>query len=186
MRKKDMWPKIILSLLIFCNAFSSSTFAQNVNTTALNVFQKVRDSIFLLGDGKNFTYGIYLAGARNKKFVYMLGANQLSVGIENKMRFTSLDGKTKEFDAEKLRSDEDLNIAVYIVKTSPKDLETITKHPNIAELQNTSQWVLGTPANPRNMARVRIESISPDWVLLDSYHSSGAVQARSKSTTTPR
>jgi hypothetical protein len=105
---------------------------------------------------------MYVAGARSKKYVYMLSLNSLSVGLDVKLRFTALDGKAKEFEAEKLRADEALGVAIYTVKTSTNGLIPITKHPYLSMAQNAGLWTLGASQTPKNLINVSAAGLAPD------------------------
>ncbi len=130
--------------------------------TPLEIFQKVESSFFHLNDGRNESFGWYLAGAKSKKFIYLLGLNTLAVGIETRMTYTNLEGKNKEAEAEEFNGDEGLGIAIYKVKASTKNLLPITRHPNIKEGLQATLWTLG-PANARgNLVSVTVGELAAD------------------------
>lgn len=170
MLKKFAFPGLIL----FFAAQLSVAFAQEQSAASVEVIQKIETSFALLGDGRNEAYGMYVAGARSKKYVYMLSLNSLAVGLDVKLRFTSLDGKAKEFEAEKLRADEAQGIATYTLKTSTKGLVPITKHPDPSLTPNADLWTLGAAATPKNLIKVSATELTPDG---KSFTVSGALTA---------
>ena len=144
--------KPILLAAVFFLTPLPSTLAQE--KTAAEILPKVKDSFALLSDGQNSSYGLYLAGARSKEFIYMLALNRLSVGLEARVRLTALNGKTKEHEAEKLQADGDLGVAIYRIKASTKDWLTITKHPDPRKAQDTPAWTLGEVQTPQDLKSV--------------------------------
>lgn len=158
MLKKSAFPGLIMFFVLQL----ALAFAQEQGAASLEVLQKIETSFALLGDGRNETYGMYVAGARSKKYVYMLSLNSLAVGLDVKMRFTSLDGKANDFDAEKLRADEALGIAIYTVKSSTKGLIPITKHPDPSSAQNAELWTLGASQTPKNLIKVSAIGLAPE------------------------
>ncbi|MCG3157846.1 MAG: hypothetical protein DKINENOH_04482 [bacterium] len=154
-------PKKFILLATFCLLTQlPAAFAQE--KTAAEILPKIKDSFALLSDGQNSSYGLYVAGARSKQFVYMLALNQLAVGLEVKVRFTALDGKTKEFDAERLQSDDNLGVALYRIKTSTKDLIPITKHPDPRRAQSTALWTLGNAQSLQDLQRASLVAFQDD------------------------
>lgn len=149
-------------LILFFAVPLSPALAQEQSSASLEVLQKIETSFALLGDGRNEAYGMYVAGARSKKYVYMLSLNSLAVGLDVKLRFTSLDGKAKEFEAEKLRVDEVLGITIYTVKASTNGLVPITKHPDPSLAQNAGLWTLGASQTPKNLIKVSSSGLTPD------------------------
>ncbi|MDZ7269932.1 MAG: serine protease [candidate division KSB1 bacterium] len=129
---------------------------------AAEILPKIKDSFALLSDGRNFSFGLYLAGARSKQFIYLLALNQLAVGLEVKVRFTALDGKTKEYEAERLRADDNLGVALYRIKTSTKDLIPITKHPDLRRAQSTPLWTLGNAQSLQDLQRASLVAFQDD------------------------
>ena len=111
------------------SSFFTPVTAQEPAATAIEAFEKIKDSFALLSEGRVSTYGAYIAGAKSKKIVYMLGMDVLSVGLETKMQVTRLSGKSKNLPAEKLAADDVLGVAIFKIKASTKDYVTITKHP---------------------------------------------------------
>jgi hypothetical protein len=168
MLKKITLPVVLLGLM------TGLSFAQGQSPASVEVIQKIEISFALLGDGRNEAYGMYVAGARSKKYVYMLSLNSLAVGLDVKMRFTGLGGKANDFEAEKLRADEALGVAIYTVKTSTKDLIPITKHPDLSLAQNAELWTLGASQTPKNLIKVSAAGLAPEAT---SFTVSGSLSA---------
>lgn len=155
-----MSQKFIVLAASLLLALLPSAFAQG-NTSA-DVLPKIKDSFALLSDGQNASGGLYVAGARSKQFIYMLALNQLAVGLEVKVQFTALNGKTKEYEAERLQSDDNLGIALYRIKTSTKDLIPITKHPDLRKAQNTPLWTLGNAQSLQDLQSASLVALQDD------------------------
>ena len=154
-------PKKFILLAIFCLLTQlPAAFAQE--KTAAEILPKIKDSFALLSDGQNSSGGLYVAGARSKQFIYMLALNQLTVGLEVKVRVTALDGKTKEFDAERLQSDDNLGVALYRIKTSTKDLIPITKHPDPRRAQSMALWTLRNAQSLQDLQRASLVAFQDD------------------------
>ncbi len=152
--------KIILLASFFLLTHLPSALTQEKKTA--EILPKIKDSFALLSDGQNSSGGLYVAGARNKQFIYLLALNQLAVGLEVKVRFTALDGKTKEYEAERLQADDNLGVALYRIKTSTKDLIPITKHPDLRKAQNTPLWTLGNAPSLQDLQRASLVAFQDD------------------------
>ncbi len=152
--------KLILLAAFFLLTRLPAAFAQE--KAATEILPKIKDSFALLSDGQNSSHGLYLAGARSKQFIYMLALNQLAVGLEVKVRFTALAGKTKEYEAERVQSDDNLGVALYRIKTSTKDLIPITKHPDLRKAQYTPLWTLGNAQSLQDLQRANLVALQDD------------------------
>lgn len=152
--------KIILLASFFLLTHLPSALTQEKKTA--EILPKIKDSFALLSDGQNSSGGLYVAGARNKQFIYLLALNQLAVGLEVKVRFTALDGKTKEYEAERLQADDNLGVALYRIKTSTKDLIPITKHPDLRKAQYTPLWTLGNAPSLQDLQRASLVAFQDD------------------------
>lgn len=137
---------LILAIIIHVPLIAQDN--SDTGNSPVEIFQRVESSFFQLNDGRNESAGIYLAGAKSKKFIYLLGLNTLAVGIETKMRYTNLAGKDKEAEAEEFGADEGLGIAIYKIKSSTKNLLPVTRHPDIEAGLQSALWTVG-PANAR-------------------------------------
>lgn len=84
--------------------------------------------------------------------------NTLSVGTFGKMRFGELSGKSSEYEADKLEALKTprQNIVVYQVKRGPKDLETITRYPDIRKAAGETLYTLGASGVAGELAEVSI------------------------------
>lgn len=109
------------------------------------IYQKIESSFAVLSDGATEAYGLYIAGARSKKYVYFLSLSLLSAGLDVKLRVTALDGKTHEAESEKLSTDENLGAAIYTVKLSTDDWTPIIRHPDIGQTGTATIWSIGPP-----------------------------------------
>lgn len=156
-----MLKKFPLSILLL-GLLVSLSYAQEQGAASLDLLQKIETNFALLSDGRNEAYGMYVAGARSKKYVYMLSLNSLAVGLDVKLRFTSIGGKAEEFEAEKLGADETLGIAIYTIKMSTKDLVPITKHPDPGLAPNADLWTLGAAGAPKNLIKAKATALTPD------------------------
>lgn len=156
-----MQQKIALPVLLLALAVGIA-FAQEPGSAASEAYQRIETGVARLGDGKNTAYGLYLAGARSKKYVYMISMNSLTVGLEVKMEVTSLDGKTREVEAEKLRTDEALDIAIYTLKMSTKEGAPITRHPDLEQAQRADAWTLGPAGSPQALVTLQPTGLAAD------------------------
>ncbi len=133
--------------------------AQDSGNSDAEIYQRIETSYALLSDGTNQAYGMYVAGARSKKYVYLLAPNTLSVGLDVKLTYQSLDGKSKTYEAEKLGADEALGVALYNVKMPIKNLLPITKHPQPDQAVSSALRTLG--AN-QSLTSVQASGFSAD------------------------
>ena len=152
-------------VLIILALTMSSTYSQEeaaTGTSPLEIYQLIETSIFLLKDGQQQTYGLYVAGAKSKKFIYVLGLNNLTVGLETRMAFENLKGKRKDLEAEEFGRNEDLGIAIYKIKTSTKNLLPVIRHPDISKGANTDLWTLGSIQAVSSLIAVQADNVSAD------------------------
>lgn len=138
-------------------SLSLPLFAQADGAT--QVFGRVQNSILRAGDGQNNSWGLYLAGSRNKKFIFVLATADLNVGLEKRIQLTLLTGKNSAHEAEQMQTNADLGVAVYRVERSPKDgdLDPITTYPGNKQISADSLWIPGNPDSPEQLQQVRGE-----------------------------
>ncbi len=160
--KRFFLMRAILLLAICLSLPLTGQDGTNTGNSPVEIFQRVESSFFQLNDGRNESFGIYLAGAKSKKFIYLLGLNTLAVGIETKMQYTNLEGKSKEAEAEEFGADEGLGVAIYKVKASTKNLQPITRHPNIEEGLQSDLWTIGSSSARGALISVQGGALSAD------------------------
>ena len=154
-----------LSSLLFLA--STAGFAQRKTGMSAEIFAKVKDSVILLDDGHNTAYGICLAGSRNQKFMYVLSSNQLSMGVEKKIRAALLGEKSKQFKAEKLNSDAALSSAIFKIESPPKNVTPLTRIPQDSLFKNTLVWALGPPAKPHELTSLQVVNVSTEQKFIE-------------------
>lgn len=162
---KSLSVTVMLYLLLFFALRAS--FAQGTVETIFTTFEKVKSSVILIDDGQSQAYGIYLARARNGKFMFVLSSNQLSLGIEKRIRGVLLDGKVKQFKAEKLSADIEFNVALYRLESPPKNLTTITRIPQDSLRIKSAVWALGSPVKPSELQDFRVTGAGEELIELD-------------------
>lgn len=162
---KSLSVTVMLYLLLFFALPAS--FAQGTVEPISTTFEKVKSSVILLDDGQSQAYGIYLARARNGKFMFVLSSNQLSLGIEKRIRGVLLDGKVKQFKAEKLSADVEFNVALYRLESPPKNLTTITRIPQDSLRIKSAVRALGPPVKPSELQDLRVASAGEELIELD-------------------
>lgn len=150
---------IALALSAFLFFALPSGFAQIKAGAFAEIFEKVKDSVILLEDGQNSAYGICLASSRNQKFMYVLSSNQLSIGVEKKIRGALSGEKSKQFKTEKLRSDAALNFAIFKIESPPKSVAPITRIPQDSLIKNAVVWALGPPTKPHELTSLQVVNI---------------------------
>ena len=154
----NVWLSILIGI-----AISLPLYSQVQETSgAEQVFSRVKNNVVLLGDGENQAWGLYLAGRRDKKFIFMLSVSNLNVGLERQMHFELSGGKKSVHDAEQVQVNSDLRVAIYQVDRSPKDddLEPITKYPANKKPDVDSLWIFGSRPDLHKLRRVNVEGYS--------------------------
>ena len=114
--------------------------------------EQLKPGVFLLSDEQDHAaYGLYMAGRRDKKYVYLVSLNNLSVGTFGKLQLADINAanKTKSFEADKVESESrsDVPIAVYQVKRSPGDLVPITRFSDPAKATGQQFYTLALTGN---------------------------------------
>jgi len=144
---------IVLIGLLFANL--PAAFAQALDPST-EIFNKIKNSVVLLNDGQTQAYGLYLARARDKKFMYVLATDRLAIGVEGKIRVTRLDGKVEDLKAAKLSASDTMNVAIYKIASAPKQLQPITRLPQESVSANISLWALSRPEIKQNRLKLRL------------------------------
>lgn len=166
-----MLKKVTLSIMLLFIALPA--FGQAPGTASRDVYQNIESSFATLDDGTNQAFGMYIAGARSKKYVYFLSLSSLSVGLDVKLKVTGLDGKSSDTEAEKLSTDDNLGVSVYTVKLSTDNWTPITRHPDIGQTGNSSIWSAGSP---RSQLVVQV-TVNGAAETNSSYNVSGSLPA---------
>lgn len=148
------------------------------NNPAAALREQLKPGVYLLSDEQDHAaYGLYLAGRRDKKYVYLVSLNTLSVGTFGKLQLAELDAgnKTKAFEADKVESEQrsDAPIMVYQVKRSPKDLTPITRFSDPAQAAGQQFYTLALAGSEATAVPVSIELEGEDFRVngpLENFH----------------
>ena len=140
--------------------------------------EQLKPGVFLLSDEQDHAaYGLYMAGRRDKKYVYLVSLNNLSVGTFGKLQLADINAanKTKSFEADKVESESrsDVPIAVYQVKRSPGDLVPITRFSDPAKATGQQFYTLALTGNAVTAVPVDITLEGENFQVsgtLDNFH----------------
>ena len=140
--------------------------------------EQLKPGVFLLSDEQDHAaYGLYMAGRRDKKYVYLVSLNNLSVGTFGKLQLADINAanKTKSFEADKVESESrsDAPIAVYQVKRSPGDLVPITRFSDPAKATGQQFYTLALTGNAVTAVPVDITLEGENFQVsgtLDNFH----------------
>ncbi|MCB9088608.1 MAG: trypsin-like peptidase domain-containing protein [Calditrichae bacterium] len=140
--------------------------------------EQLKPGVFLLSDEQDHAaYGLYMAGRRDKKYVYLVSLNNLSVGTFGKLQLADINAanKTKSFEADKVESESrsDVPIAVYQVKRSPGDLVPITRFSDPAKATGQQFYTLALTGNAATAVPLDITLEGENFQVsgtLDNFH----------------
>ena len=140
--------------------------------------EQLKPGVFLLSDEQDHAaYGLYMAGRRDKKYVYLVSLNNLSVGTFGKLQLADINAanKTKSFEADKVESESrsDAPIAVYQVKRSPGDLVPITRFSDPAKATGQQFYTLALTGNAATAVPLDITLEGENFQVsgtLDNFH----------------